>query len=217
MSVLNTRGNIEVYAPAFGQPADQYAVTQTTAANTMSTRVTVGRTGLTVCPRAPRSSTSKQSGCFEGRAIPIDYIVRVPKQARVSLFTADGSIHVTDVFGPVEARVRQGDIKIQIPSYADAATQYGNVTVMFGDAHWPGTLHFSAERGDVEVWVPATADARVDLHADHGTIFTDFDLRGSSSHGSETIVGSIGHGGTHAIDVRVTNGSIRLLKLTPQM
>ncbi len=88
---------------------------------------------------------------------------------------------------------------------------------MFGDAQWPGTLHFSAERGDVEVWVPATADANVDLHTDHGTIFTDFNLRGSASGNVETIVGAIGRGGSRKIDVRVTNGSIRMLKLTPQM
>ncbi|MBV8726569.1 MAG: DUF4097 family beta strand repeat protein [Candidatus Eremiobacteraeota bacterium] len=213
MNVLNQRGNIYAYAPAIGQPANQYTFTQGSVSRGVHTMVKGDAVALTICPQAG----TRQDTCAQGPEPNVDYTVRVPKQARASLFTANGSIHVTDVSGPVDARVRSGDIKIQIPSYADASTQNGNVTVMFGDPQWPGTLHFSSDHGDVEVWVPATADASVYLHTDHGTIFTDFNLRGSSKGSAETIVGTIGQGGSRKVDVRVSNGSIRMLKLTPQM
>jgi len=216
VSILNVQGNVYAYAPAFGQPPNQYTITQMSASRDVRTVIKANPVVLTACPQLKPAGAS-ETACSESRVPPIDYVVRVPKQARVSLFTANGSIHATDVAGPVDARARNGDIKIQIPSYADAATQNGNITVMFGDAQWPGTLHFSSEHGDVEVWVPATADADVDLHTDHGTIFTDFNLRGSSNQSAETITGPIGRGGSRKVDVHVTNGSIRMLKLTPQM
>lgn len=221
MAVANLRGNIDAYAPAVGQAPDEYTVTQTTPARNVRTDIRVDRRSrtLTVCP-APANARVSSVGpgdCPQTEGELINYIVRVPRGVRAYLSTISGSVHVTDVSGPVDAHVRNGDIKLQIPSYGNASTGNGNVVVMFGDANWPGTLHFSAERGDVEVWVPATADAAADLHTDHGTIFTDFDLRGSSNQGAETIVGKIGKGGDHGINVRVSNGSIRLLKLTPQM
>ena len=216
MSVVNQHGDIYAYAPAIGEPADKYTVTQASASKGAQTAVKIDRLQLTVCPK-PTGVHHLAEVCSAGLAPSVDYTVRIPKQARASLFTNNGAIHATDVAGPVDARVHTGDIKIQIPSYADAAAQDGNITVMFGDAQWPGTLHFSTERGDVELWVPATADADVALHTDHGTIFTDFNLRGTSNGNAETIVGSIGRGGNRKVDVHVTNGSIRMLKLTPQM
>ncbi|MBV9403685.1 MAG: DUF4097 family beta strand repeat protein [Candidatus Eremiobacteraeota bacterium] len=215
MNVLNEHGTIYAYGPAFGQPPNQYTVSQVSTFKNARTNIKITQSDLTICPAALRQPP--QGACLKSPTPPIDYTVRVPKQAHLSLFTANGSIHATDVTQPVDARVRTGEIKIQIPSYANAATEEGNITVLFGDAQWPGTLHFSTERGDIEVWVPATADADVNLHTDHGTIFTDFNLRGTSSGDTETIAGSIGRGGNRKVDVHVTNGSIRMLKLTPQM
>ena len=216
MNVLDERGTIYAYAPAFGDPSNKYTVQQSSAVKNAAIRLKATRSELTVCP-APLEARGATASCIADHVAPVDYTIRVPKQAHASFFTANGEIHVTDVAGPVDARVRTGNIKIQIPSYANAATEDGNITVLFGDAQWPGTLHFSSEHGDVEVWVPATADAEVALHTDHGTIFTDFNLRGTSKGNAETIVGSIGRGGSRKVDIHVTNGSIRMLKLTPQM
>jgi len=235
MTVANLRGNVDAYAPAVGEPADTFTVTEMAKdPDAVQTAILVNDTKLTLCNRArvhdrwrdqvlpfflKALATEKATAtlCARPTLTPVDYIVRVPRQARAEISTVSGSVHVTDVSGPVDVRVRNGDIKLQIPSYGDASTQNGSIVAIFGDAHWPGTLHFSTERGDVEVWVPATADASVDLHTDRGTIFTDFELRGSSNQAGETIVGSIGKGGQRRVNVRVTNGSIRLLKLTPQM
>jgi len=235
VTVINARGNIYAYAPAFGDLSNEFTLTEATQQpNAVQTAVATDSKTITVCARKRLRdmygdeawpffykilSTEKARArlCDRPPSAAVDYTVRVPKQAHLSLFTANGSIHATDVAQPVDARVRTGEIKIQIPSYANAATEEGNITVLFGDAQWPGTLHFSTERGDIEVWVPATADADVNLHTDHGTIFTDFNLRGTSSGDTETIAGSIGRGGNRKVDVHVTNGSIRMLKLTPQM
>ncbi len=114
MNVLDERGTIYAYAPAQGEPANQYTVTQMSASKQARTSIKIDRSAMTICPE-PLSVQHLNEGCLAASAPPIDYTVRVPKQARLSIFTANGSIHATDVAGPVDARARSGDIKIQIP------------------------------------------------------------------------------------------------------
>jgi DUF4097 and DUF4098 domain-containing protein YvlB len=85
-----------------------------------------------------------------------------------------------------------------------------------GSTGWPGTLHFSTQHGNVELWINETAAFDVRLHTGSGTLFTDFDLRGTSQGSSETIVGRVNGGGSHGIDVETTSGTIRLLRFHPQ-
>lgn len=202
IAVTAMRGKIEAYPPAAGEPKDRYT--------------------LAVYPRgagAPvlNDVSSSSAHAFTASGGAADVLVRVPQGVRAVLRTVNGDIHVSDVNAPVDAAAQDGSIKIQIPSYADARTQHGNISATIGDIHWPGTLHFSSDAGDVEVWIPAVANAEVDLHTDHGTIFTDFNLRGSASGQAETITGAIGTGGARRVVVRAKNGNVRLLKLVPQM
>jgi hypothetical protein len=66
------------------------------------------------------------------------------------------------------------------------------------------------------VWINENAAFDVHLHTDRGTLFTDFDLRGTSQGGSETIDGRVNGGGSHGIDIETSAGQIRLLRLHPQ-
>ena len=195
LRVSATAGKIEAYPPAAGDPKNRYTISSQSATPA-------------VVSHSPGQVTLIGSS---------ELLIRVPDGVRAQLQINKGDIHVTDVRGPVDAKDAQGDIKIQIPSYANASTVRGNISVLFGDANWPGDLHFSAMQGDVELWVPATANARVDLQTDHGIIFTDFDLHGKAHGDVETIVGKIGTGGPRGIIVRVKTGNIRLLRLVPQM
>ena len=79
-----------------------------------------------------------------------------------------------------------------------------------------GTLSFSSQHGDVELWISTKASFTVRLHTDNGTLFTDFGLQGTSSGTSETIDGSVNGGGPQRIDVETKAGAIRLLRLQPQ-
>ncbi|MDP9016883.1 MAG: DUF4097 domain-containing protein [Candidatus Eremiobacteraeota bacterium] len=207
LHVIVGTGEIQAYPPGASDPKNRYTIS---VKSTPPVRIATVRTArvLTVCPVA----------CPPQAVVPAtDLLVRVPSGVRAQLEVAKGDIHVSDVPGPVDAVTTDGDIKIQIPSYANASTLHGNISVLFGDVNWPGELRYFAQHGDVEVYVPATADARVDLHTDHGIIFTDFDLRGKARGDSETIVGNIGKGGTHGVIVRVKTGNVRLLRLVPQM
>lgn len=205
IAVSASGGKIEAYPPAAGEPSDRYTLQVYGPSGDAATINQV------VEPRKTSFMTSASTGSTA------DVLVRVPQGVHAQLRTMNGDIHVSDVNAPVDAEAVQGSIKIQIPSYANARTGRGNVSATIGDLNWPGALHFESDAGDVEVWIPAVANARVDLHSDHGTVFTDFNLHGSASGDAETITGNIGNGGNHSVVVHAKNGNVRLLKLVPQM
>ena len=207
LSVQNTTGNIEAFPPAAGDAFDKYTIVTTRPAHSSATTTVKN-------DPASKTLTVQRTG---DPANAVNLLARVPKGTHAVVQTQNGSLHISDVEGTVDAINTDGDIKVQIPGYANARTVNGNLSILFGDANWPGTLHFATQRGDIEVYVPATANAKLDLHTDAGTIFTDFNLRGTASGSAETILGTIGSGGPRTVEVRVGYGNIRVLKLLPQM
>ncbi len=143
-------------------------------------------------------------------------LVRVPDGVNLDIESNRGNVNVTDITGNVRVVAHVGNVDVKVPGYAQVAADDGNVSVMMGATQWPGTLHFSSRRGDVEVWIGAKAAFWVHLHTDDGVLFTDFGLRGTSKGVAETIDGSVNGGSDQRIDVETTAGAIRLLRLEPQ-
>jgi hypothetical protein len=196
---------INVYKPAIGDPKDKYTVSLT----------------------GPHQTTRMLSGVtrLKGRTLTVDpavggarvALIRVPGNVALSVDNAKGPVNITDITGTIVAKTGTGDIKIMVPNYAQASTRDGNITVYTSATKWPGTLHYATQHGTVELWINENAEFRVHLHTDRGTIFTDFDLRGTSKGLSETIDSAVGANPKQGIDVNVGTGDIRVLQLKPQV
>lgn len=198
----NIQGNIDAYAPERGQPADEYTV----AAYGPTGSVTIKKANLLI------SATANQPG--------VNFLVRGPKGGSMDLSTQQGDIHVGDFEGIVNAHTDRGSIAMLIPQYGSASIGTGNMSVIFASTNWPGTLKFTVGNGNVELYVNEHAQARMHLHTDNGTIFTDFPpapLKGTSHGSNETLEGTINGGGPRSIDVEIHNGIIRVLQLKPQI
>ena len=216
LTVRTVNGAVSAYAPAVGQPKDRYTVSGFGKPGSPSGLVEKHGRDLMLC----QAATARAAGCLREDPVastPLRFLVRVPDRVSLDVRTLHGTINVSDITGNVNAHSDDGNVKVMVEGYANASARDGNVSVTFGSTDWPGTLHFSAQNGDVEIYVNAKAAARVHLHTGHGTIFTDFNLRGTSRGDSETIDGQIGGGNARGIDVEVRNGSIRMLQLKPQV
>ncbi|MDQ2991521.1 MAG: DUF4097 domain-containing protein [Candidatus Eremiobacteraeota bacterium] len=199
---IRTTGTIDAYKPAIGE------------APTLLTLQPTGSAGVAVLGAIlTRSGTTFTYNVDYARSL----LARIPDGVALDVASTKGDVNVTDITGPTVAYGANGTVKVMVPGYAQASSGVGNVTVYMGATSWPGTLKFGAHAGDVEVWINATAQFNVRMHTDHGTIFTDFGLTGTSSGESETIVGTVGGKATQGIDIEVVNGSIRLLQLKPQV
>ncbi|HKU68197.1 MAG TPA: hypothetical protein VJP85_10505 [Candidatus Baltobacteraceae bacterium] len=198
----NIHGNIDAYAPERGQPPDQYTV----AAYGPPGSVSIKKANLLVAATATRPG--------------VNFLLRGPKGGAMDISTQQGDIHVGDFEGVVNAHTDRGNIAMLIPQYGSASIGTGNMSVIFASTNWPGTLTFTIGSGNVELYVNEHAQARIRLHTDNGTLFTDFPpqtLKGRSHGTNETLEGTINGGGPRSIDVEVRSGIIRVLQLKPQI
>jgi Putative adhesin len=194
---------VNAFQPAAGQRRDLFTIAATALPKTTPPpppRLRLSALGLAVRAPGPLGSL----------------LVRVPDGVNLVVESQHGDVNVTDISGNARILAQSGNVDIKVPSYAQAAVGVGNLSVMMGALDWPGTLRFSTQRGDVQVWISAKAAFSVHLHTDEGVLFTDFALQGTSTGRSETIDGSVNGGSAQRIDVETSAGAIRLLRLQPQ-
>jgi hypothetical protein len=204
LTVRVAHATVSAFQPAAGQPRNRFTIEATAI-------------GKESPPPAPRLRAFPGQGLTVQADRPLaDVLVRVPDGVTLVVDSREGDVHVTDISGNARIVAMQGDVQAMLPGYAQARVGRGNLSVTMGSTGWPGTLHFSTAQGNVQVWINEKAAFNVRLHTARGTLFTDFDLRGTSQGGSETIDGSVNGGGSHGIDIETTAGAIRLLRLHPQ-
>ncbi len=203
MTIRIADAPVAAYQPAQGEPRDRFTLSATARGKTTPPPPTIRPAGNGISIEASQPLQS--------------LLARVPDGVELVVDSRRGDVSVTDVKGTARIVAAEGSVRVFMrDGYAQAATQHGNVSVAMGALAWPGTLHFSAVNGDIEVSVEETAAFRVHLHTDNGTLFDDFNLRGISAGQAETIDGAVNGGGSQGIDVEVTHGSIRLLRLHAQ-
>ena len=202
ITVLTGEANVNVYKPAVGEPPDQYTVSASALPGTN--------------PPAPKIA-SAGNGIVVRAVDPLyGLLVRLPDRVNLVVQSTKGNVNVTDVSGAIEVRAGHGNVRIMVPGTAEASTTEGNIDATIGATQWTGTLRFSADAGDVTVYVPEIAKFHARLHTDDGTIFTDFGLRGTSQGSNETIDAAVNGGSSFGVDIEAHRGTVRLLRLTPQ-
>ncbi len=204
LTVRVASATFSAYQPAAGQARDRFTVSATAFARSTP-------------PPPPRLRATGTSGiAVDAPGSLSELLVRVPDGVNLVVNSTRGDVHVTGIAGNASIVALQGDVQALLPGYAQVRAGRGNVSVTMGSTGWPGTLHFSTQSGNIELWINENAAFGVRLHTDRGTLFTDFDLRGTSQGTAETIDGRVNGGGSHAIDVETSAGTIRLLRLHPQ-
>jgi hypothetical protein len=203
LTVVASQTTVNVYKPAIGDPADRYTIAASIAGKgAPPPPPTIHRAGRGIVVNAPDALYA--------------LLVRLPDKTNLVVQSTNGNVNVTDVTGNVDVNAGHGNVKIMVPGYAQASAQAGNVDVTIGTTQWPGTLRFTTQTGDVNVYVPETAKFHVHMHTDNGTLFTDFGLRGSAQGTSETIDANVNGGAAYGIDIESHRGTVRLLRLAPQ-
>ncbi len=194
---------VNVYQPAAKQRRDLFTISATAlpkASPPPVPRLRVTRGGVLVVAPAKLGSL----------------LVRVPDGVNVVVDSRQGDVNVTDISGNARVDAARGNVNIMLPGYAQASVGEGNLSVTMGSTDWPGTLQFSARRGDIDVKINASAAFDVHLHTADGALFTEFGLRGTSNGSAETIDGGVNGGAARGIDVESEAGAVRLLRLAPQ-
>jgi hypothetical protein len=144
--------------------------------------------------------------------IRVDYRLRVPHQIHLDeLSTLEGNIVVHDVEGVVSVRNLHGDIEgIDVSGSVVAQALTGNIVVSLRalpDRALPFKL--ATLNGNVDLMMPARADADLELSTVAGNILGDYPFQVSAVPGDSTRRAQVGAGGVR-IELRTVRGNIRV-------
>lgn len=135
----------------------------------------------------------------------------------VNFHTSNGSVRTETRDGTLEVSTSNGSITARVTSSGPNSSvrlnsSNGHIELTLDGSQLPD-VHASTSNSSVLLRMPASANARVRATTSHAQITSDFDgLRGDRDRHHPDVDGSIGHGGP-LMDLRTTNGPIKILKL----
>jgi hypothetical protein len=144
--------------------------------------------------------------------IRVDYRLRVPRQIHLDeVSTLQGNILIHDVEGSIEAHNLHGDIQgIDVSGSVVAHALTGNILVSLRtmpDRRLP--LQLATINGNVDLQMPARANADLALSTVAGKIMGGFPFQVSSIPGDSTRHAQVGTGGVQ-VELRTVRGNIRV-------
>jgi len=144
--------------------------------------------------------------------VRVDYRLRVPRQVRLDdLSTLEGDIVVRDVEGSLQARNLHGDIEgIDVSGLIVAHALTGNILISLRalpDTGMP--VQLGTINGNVDLLMPAQANANLELSTVAGNIVGDYPFQVSSIPGDSTRRAQVGAGGVK-VELRTVRGNIRV-------
>jgi len=139
----------------------------------------------------------------------VNYRLKVPQELVMDLETTNGQVEVTDFAGSLKLESTNGDlVGREIRGHFEARTTNGSVRVEL--LEYDGqALSCKTTNGNVDLSLPADANAELSARTTNGSIKTDLPMKVSGSFSRNKLNGSLNGGGPE-IDLRTTNGSIRI-------
>jgi len=139
----------------------------------------------------------------------VDYVVKVPRWANVTLKSTNGEIVASGITGKVRLESTNGEIKatgIEGPLHAE--TTNGGMQLELVKVGEDG-VECSTTNGEIVLTVPATAKASIDVQTNTGDIETSGLDLSVKEKGRKDLRATLGGGGAR-IKLETTNGDITL-------
>ena len=127
--------------------------------------------------------------------------IQVPTNSSLQLKTVNGNhIDVTGVTGDIEVDNTNGAITLKgVSGSIVAHTLNGSVTAVMDRVAAGKPMAFTSLNGKVDVTLPADVKARLRLKTDHGSVYSDFDVKMEPDTSKPVIEDSRGQGGRYRI------------------
>lgn len=151
----------------------------------------------------------------------LDYHIKVPAAASLSIEKAgwtNDDIEVSNVSGEIEIKSNGSDMTLKnVSGPVVANTTTGDIEIVFSSLNAQQPTSISNVSGFIDVTLPASSKATLDLSSISGDIFTDFDVQmdakkeGLRQVGGRRVRGNINGGGVE-ISLKAISDNIYLRK-----
>ena len=138
-------------------------------------RIPNSSTGLSV---EEEDNTVRVSNSGRWSSRKVDLSIQVPANCSMKLSTVnDGDIDVTGVKGELDINNTNGSVTLKdVSGSVVAHALNGNILVTMPSVYADKPMSFSSLNGEIDVTLPATIKATVQLDNEQGEVYSDFDM-----------------------------------------
>jgi hypothetical protein len=209
--IVNTNGKIDIEGTD-GSTVEVRAERIARGATDAAARELLPRIVIKEDIRPDRVSleTERMSGIMIGAAFEVRYHVRAPKKAVVNITNTNGQVALAALDGKVRAQTTNGGVNGRgLSGGVDARSTNGGVTIDMA-AVGPDSITLRTTNGGVTLTLPDRAKANLTASCTNGGInVSALENLEISEQSRRRVEGRLNGGGT-TIEVRTTNGGIRV-------
>ena len=209
--IVNTNGKIEIEGTE-GSTVEVKAEKIARGATDAAARELLPRIVIKEDIKPDRVSleTERMSGIMIGAAFEVRYHVRAPKSAVVNITNTNGQVALAALTGKVKAQTTNGGVNGRnLTGGVDARSTNGGVTIDMASVG-PDSITLRTTNGGVTLTLPDSTKANLTASCTNGGInVSALDNLEISEQSRRRLEGRLNGGGT-SIEVRTTNGGIRV-------
>jgi hypothetical protein len=209
--IVNTNGKIEVQG-VDGSTVEVRAERIARGATDAAARDLLPRIVIKEDNKPDRVSleTERMSGIMIGAAFEVRYHVRAPKNAVINVTNTNGQVALTALDGKVRAHTTNGGVNgKELTGGVDARSTNGGVTIDMASVG-PDSISLQTTNGGLTLTLPDSTKANLSASCTNGGInVSALDKLEISNQSRRRVEGLLNGGGT-AIELRTTNGGIRV-------
>jgi hypothetical protein len=188
---------VEVIATKIGKGVDEAAAKQVLSRIEIREDAQPGRLVLD-------STGDRQFGFRESKQV--NYVVRMPRQASVTIRSTNGAVSVTGIAGRVTVETTNGEIKARGLA-SDTTVSATNGAVALDFARVGGAVRCETTNGEIELTLPRDANAELSARLTNGAIEHDNLPLKMKENSRRRLDATIGAGGPE-IRLETVNGAI---------
>ena len=163
-------------------------------------------TGVTIETEYPKGKGS----WWGGNSASVNYYVQVPAEADLEIDTVNGKVEIEKVHGQLDLESTNGGVKVrEAGGSVTARTTNGGIDVELRQVEVDENMDFRTTNGSITLALPAGVQANLTARTTNGSVQTDFPITIQGSFRKNRLDGEINGGGA-SIDLKTTNGSIRI-------
>lgn len=145
-----------------------------------------------------------------GGAGKVDYRVRLPRSARLSVRNVNGRVEVDGVEGRVRASTVNGSVELaDVGGEVEASTTNGSLRASLSRVAAGTRSELSTTNGSVRLTLPRDAGVDIEARTVNGAVRCDFELAETTRSSRRRLEGRIGGGGAR-VELRTVNGSVNV-------
>jgi len=157
--------------------------------------------------------SNKDRWFSSGSSSSVRYEIKIPASADLNVSTVNGNVTIGNISGDLELGTTNGNVSVsESGGRLNVRTTNGSINAELSEIAIGEDMVFRTTNGGITLSLPASTQANLTARTTNGSIKTDFPITVQGTFSRTRLEGEL-NGGGGSIELRTTNGSIRIEEL----